>query len=43
METLENRVVNIEHDCAEATEEMEVGLVVENLFSHYVLLYLPNV
>ena len=43
VETLENIVVDLENDCAEATEELAVSLVVEHLLSYFVLLYLPNV
>ena len=43
VETLENRVVNIDNDCAEVKEELVVSLLVEHLLSYYVLLYLPNV
>ena len=41
-ETLENRVVDLEQDCDEATEELEASLLVKHLLSYYVLLYLPN-
>ena len=43
VKTLENRVVNLDHEYAEATEEVAVSLVVEHLFSYFLLLYLPNV
>ena len=43
VETLENIVVDLEHDCAESTEELAVILLVEHIISYYVLLYLPNV
>ena len=43
LETLENRVFDIDHDYAEATEELAVSLVAEHLLSSYVFLYLPNV
>ena len=43
LEKLENIVVDLEYDCAKATEELAVSLVVENILSCYVLLYLPNV
>ena len=42
VETLENRVVDLEHDCAEATYKLVVSLVVENILSYFVLLYLTN-
>ena len=43
VETLEIGVVDIEHDCDEATEELEVSFVVEHLILYYVLLDLQNV
>ena len=43
LETLENRVFDIDHDYAEATEELAMSLVAEHLLSSYVFLYLPNV
>ena len=41
-ETLENRVVDLEHEFGEATEELAVVLLVKHLLSYFVLLYLPN-
>ena len=41
-ESLENRVVYLEHDCYEETEELAVSLVVKHILSYYVPLYLPN-
>ena len=43
VETIENIVVDIDHNCAEATEELAVSVVVEHHLSYYILLYLPNV
>ena len=40
---LENSVFDLEHDCAEAIEELAVSLVVHNLLSYFLILYLPNV
>ena len=42
METIENRVVDIENDCAKATEELAVSLAVEHILSYYIFIYLPN-
>ena len=43
VETIENIVVDIDHNCAEATEELAVSFVVEHLILYYVLLDLQNV
>ena len=43
METIENIVVDIEHECTEAIEELAVNFVFEHILSYYVLLYLSNV
>ena len=43
VETLDNIVLDLDHDCTEKTEELLVNLLVEHLLSYYVIIYLPNV
>ena len=43
MEAQESIFVNLEHDFSEATEKLAVSLVLENILSYYVLIYLSNV